>query len=149
MTGLVHALGLSKNVSFHDVFSIDEPELLSFVPRPAHALLLVFPVTETHKAFRREEDADRSEYTGSGEGEEVVWYKQTIGNACGLIGLLHAVSNGPARDHVGTSPLRFPSVCEETNRSSQRQAATSPGSSTTPCLWIPSDARTSSTSRQR
>jgi len=36
----------------------------------------------------------------SGEGEPVVWYKQTIGNACGLIGLLHAVSNGAAKEHI-------------------------------------------------
>lgn len=30
----------------------------------------------------------------------MVWYKQTIGNACGLIGLLHGVSNGKARQFV-------------------------------------------------
>lgn len=29
-----------------------------------------------------------------------MWFKQTIRNACGLIGLLHAVSNGEARRHV-------------------------------------------------
>ncbi|CAG8005767.1 unnamed protein product [Penicillium nalgiovense] len=29
-----------------------------------------------------------------------MWFKQTIRNACGLIGLLHAVSNGEARKHV-------------------------------------------------
>lgn len=29
-----------------------------------------------------------------------MWFKQTIRNACGLIGLLHAVSNGEPRKHV-------------------------------------------------
>ncbi|KAF9739644.1 hypothetical protein PMIN06_011950 [Paraphaeosphaeria minitans] len=100
MSALVHKLGLSKKLDFHDVFTIDEPELLSFVPRPAHALLLIFPVNETYEKFRIEEDKDRPEYEGSGPDEEVVWYKQTISNACGLMGLLHGVSNGTARDHV-------------------------------------------------
>jgi len=99
-TSLVHKLGLSKTLAFQDVFSIDEPELLAFVPRPAHALLLVFPVSETYEKFRVQEDKDRPEYQGYGPEEEVVWYKQTIGNACGLIGLLHGVSNGAARDNI-------------------------------------------------
>ncbi|RYC56459.1 hypothetical protein CHU98_g9761, partial [Xylaria longipes] len=46
------------------------------------------------------EDAGVDEYTGKGEGEPVVWWKQTIRNACGLMGLLHAVSNGPARGFI-------------------------------------------------
>lgn len=100
MSSLVHKLGLSEKLAFHDVFSIDEPELLAFVPRPAHALLLVFPVSETYETFRREEDKDKQEYSGHGAEEEVIWYKQTIGNACGLIGLLHGVSNGAARANI-------------------------------------------------
>jgi ubiquitin carboxyl-terminal hydrolase L3 len=100
MSSLVHKLGLSEKLAFHDVFSIDEPELLAFVPRPAHALLLVFPVSETYEKFRRQEDNDKPEYEGYGADEEVVWYKQTIGNACGLIGLLHGVSNGAALANI-------------------------------------------------
>nr|POE71937.1 ubiquitin carboxyl-terminal hydrolase isozyme l3 [Quercus suber] len=100
MSTLLHKLGLSPTLQFHDVFSIDDPDLLSFIPRPAYALLLVFPVSPTYEKFRHEEDEAKTEYEGSGEGEDVVWYKQTIGNACGLIGLLHSVSNGPAREMV-------------------------------------------------
>lgn len=100
MSSLLHKLGLSEKLSFHDVFSIDDPDLLAFVPRPAYALLLVFPVSETYEKFRVQEDASKPEYEGSGKGEETVWYKQTIGNACGLIGLLHGVSNGKAREYV-------------------------------------------------
>lgn len=100
MSSLLHKLGLSPTLQFHDVFSIDDPDLLAFVPRPAYALLLVFPVSATYEKFRHEEDQGRSDYEGSGEGEEVVWYKQTIGNACGLIGLLHGVSNGPAKAQI-------------------------------------------------
>ncbi|KAF2083734.1 cysteine proteinase [Saccharata proteae CBS 121410] len=100
MSSLVHKLGLSKQLSFHDVFSIDEPDLLAFVPRPAYALLLIFPVSDTYEKFRELEDSNKQEYEGYGPNEPVVWYKQTIGNACGLIGLLHGVSNGAARSHI-------------------------------------------------
>lgn len=103
MSSLLHKLGLSKTLAFHDVYSIDDPSLLEFVPRPAHALLLVFPVSETYEKFRHEEDSGKAEYHGSGPGEEVIWYKQTIGNACGLIGLLHGVSNGQARSYITES----------------------------------------------
>ncbi|KAI9683590.1 MAG: ubiquitinyl hydrolase 1 [Trizodia sp. TS-e1964] len=96
MTSLVRNLGLSKTLAFHDVFSIDDADLLAFVPRPAHALLLVFPVSDTYEKHRAAEDSSRPEYSGAGPQEEVVWFKQTIKNACGLIGLLHGVTNGNA-----------------------------------------------------
>ena len=101
MNALVYKLGLSRKLAFQDVFSIDDPDLLAFVPRPAYALLLIFPVSDAYEKFRASEDADKSDYSGSGVAEPVIWYKQTIGNACGLIGLLHGVSNGPARAEVG------------------------------------------------
>ena len=100
MTSLTHQLGLSPSLSFHDVYSLTEPSLLAFLPRPAYALLLVFPVTSTYEKFRHEEDTSKPEYDGSGPGEPVVWFKQTIRNACGLIGLLHSVCNGAAREQI-------------------------------------------------
>jgi ubiquitin carboxyl-terminal hydrolase L3 len=101
MNSLVHGLGLSTSLAFQDVFSITEPALLAFVPRPAHALLLIFPVSDVYEKSRVEEDKNKQDYSGSGPNEPVIWYKQTIGNACGLIGLLHAVSNGEARTQIG------------------------------------------------
>ncbi|KAM0721500.1 hypothetical protein Q7P37_002424 [Cladosporium fusiforme] len=106
MTTLLHTLGLSPSLSFHDVFSIDDPDLLSFVPRPAHALLLVFPVSKSYETFRTQEDAKKHDCfvedkdDDTAEDKDVIWYKQTIGNACGLIGLLHGVSNGAAKEHI-------------------------------------------------
>ena len=100
MTNLSQELGLSKSLQFHEVYSLDEPSLLEFLPRPAVALLLVFPVTSNYEKFRAEEDSSREEYTGAGEQEPVIWFKQTIGNACGLIGLLHAITNGNARTNI-------------------------------------------------
>ncbi|KAF1814127.1 peptidase C12, ubiquitin carboxyl-terminal hydrolase 1 [Eremomyces bilateralis CBS 781.70] len=100
MNQLIYQLGVSNAVAFHDVYSIDDPELLAFVPRPAHALMLIFPTSDTYEKFRVEEDSKRDEYKGSGPDEPVIWYKQTIGNACGLIALLHGVSNGKVRDLI-------------------------------------------------
>ncbi|KAI3318599.1 putative ubiquitin carboxyl-terminal hydrolase [Xylariaceae sp. AK1471] len=100
MTSLLHKLGLSSALQIHDVYSITEPELLAFIPRPALALLLVFPVSATYESARLAEDAGVEEYKGKGEAEPVVWWRQTIRNACGLMGLLHAVANGPARGFV-------------------------------------------------
>lgn len=110
MSSLVHKLGLSTSLGFHDVYSIDDPELLAFVPRPAAALLLVFPVSKSYETHRVQEDTEREEYEGKGEDEPVIWYKQTIRNACGLIGILHAVSNGTAKDFIG---MRSISLNEE------------------------------------
>jgi hypothetical protein len=100
MTKLIHKLGISDGLEIHDVLSLTEPELLAFIPRPALALLLVFPVSATYESARLAEDATSEEYAGKGEGEPVVWFKQTIRNACGLMGLLHATMNGPARDFI-------------------------------------------------
>jgi ubiquitin carboxyl-terminal hydrolase L3 len=100
LTSLLHQLGLSPALSIHDVYSLTDPSLLSFIPRPALALLLVFPVSAAYESHRLAEDALQPDYNGKGEGEPVVWYKQTIRNACGLIGLLHAASNGEARGFV-------------------------------------------------
>lgn len=101
MTTLVHKLGLSPDLSWHDVYSLDDPSLLAFVPRPVHALLLVFPVSKAYEKARGEEDGPLPDYAGSGPEEEVLWFKQTIGNACGLMGLLHSVTNGMTREFIG------------------------------------------------
>jgi ubiquitin carboxyl-terminal hydrolase L3 len=101
-TELVHKLGVSEALEFYDVFSIDEPELLAFIPRPTLALVLVFPTTKAYEKRCAEEEAKAGPYDGHGEDEPVIFYKQTIHNACGLYAMLHAVSNGQARNHIGT-----------------------------------------------
>lgn len=102
MTSLIHKLGVSSSLALHDVYSLTDPEMLSFVPRPALALLLVFPVSAVYESHRMAEDNTVDEYKGTGDQEPVLWWKQTIRNACGMMGLLHAVANGPARKMIGT-----------------------------------------------
>lgn len=100
-TELVHSLGLSSALEFHDVLSLDDADLLALVPRPTLALILVFPTSSDYETEIADKDKDAIQYVKSGENEDVVWYKQTINNACGLYGILHAVSNGAARDFIG------------------------------------------------
>lgn len=100
MNALKGRLGLSDDLQFYDVYSLDEPELLAHIPRPAHALLVIIPLTKVWDDERKNEDAGKGNYSGFGEDEPVIWFKQTIGNACGSIGLLHSVINGPASKHI-------------------------------------------------
>lgn len=100
-TELIHKLGMSDSLSFQDVYSLDDPELLALIPRPAHALVLVFPTTRAYEKRVVDEDARLTEYVGCGDGEGVVFFKQTINNACGLYAILHGICNGSARALMG------------------------------------------------
>jgi len=88
--------GLSKSVAFHDVYSLTEPEMLNLIPRPVYALLVILPLTPAWESNRLSEDRDKPDYIGKGPEEPVTWFKQTIGHACGSIGLLHCALNGEA-----------------------------------------------------
>lgn len=93
---LIHQLGISENLSFREVLSLND--VASF-PRPALALILVFPTSEAYEAHRAAEDADKQEYTGP-DANGTIWFKQTINNACGLYAILHAVCNGDAANYI-------------------------------------------------
>ncbi|KAG8137659.1 putative Ubiquitin carboxyl-terminal hydrolase protein, partial [Naja naja] len=72
-------LGIYPSWQFVDVYGSD-PELLSLVPRPVCALMLLFPVTEKYETFRMKE-----EESIKAQGQEVkpgvYFMKQTISNA--------------------------------------------------------------------
>ncbi|KAI2008221.1 hypothetical protein LOY97_004417 [Ophidiomyces ophidiicola] len=99
MSHLIHHLGVSADLGFYDVYSIDEPDLLAFLPRPAYGLIFICHGDVYHRA-RDAEEALMKDYEGFGPGEPVLWFKQTIGNACGFMALLHCISNGPARQYI-------------------------------------------------
>ncbi|KAK3209213.1 hypothetical protein GRF29_69g1161648 [Pseudopithomyces chartarum] len=100
MNHLAHALGLDASLSFYDVYSLTDPDLLAFIPRPVLALLVIIPMTPTWNEARIAEDKDKTEYTGKGEDEPVIWFTQTIGHACGSIGLVHALLNSEASKFI-------------------------------------------------
>jgi ubiquitin carboxyl-terminal hydrolase L3 len=98
-TKLLHALGGSTALSFNDILSLEDQSLDG-----ALALILLFPTSQAYQARVEKEDALRSNYTESSE-EDIIWFKQTINNACGLYAILHAICNGAARYFIGTKFL--------------------------------------------
>lgn len=91
MNQFLKQLGVCPSWQFGDVYGMD-PELLDMVPKPVCAVLLLFPVTEKYETFKAEEEAQiRSE--GQKVSSTVYFMKQTISNACGTVGLIHAVGN--------------------------------------------------------
>lgn len=107
-TSLVHDLGVSPKLGFFDVYGLDEPALLDLVPRPALALIFISPAPMYYQV--RAADGTRSAkdgitYNGFGPEQPVTWFRQTIGNACGLYALIHAVGNGESRKYVEDDSL--------------------------------------------
>ncbi|KAI0806553.1 ubiquitin C-terminal hydrolase L3 [Xylaria sp. FL0064] len=104
-TELIHKLGMSKRLVFHDLLTLspDDEDLLSFVPRPVLALVLVIPAPDGYAARIREEEKEVPLHNKTSDEEDVMFYHQTIGNACGLYATLHAVSNGEARSFIEPS----------------------------------------------
>jgi len=94
-------LGLSPSLEFIDIYSLTDATLLSLTPRPVLGLLAIIPLTSAWHANRISEDSSKAEpYPGSGFSDEVIWFKQTIGHACGSIGLIHILLNGPAKNYI-------------------------------------------------
>jgi len=84
-------LGVSDNVQFCDVYGLD-PELLCMVPQPCYAVILLFPISDKYLEFCVQE-AQEVEKNGQVLSNDVFYMKQTIGNACGTIGVIHALAN--------------------------------------------------------
>ena len=75
-----------------DVFGLDD-ELLAFVPAPVLAVILLYPLTDESEA-RRLEELELEPATRMGSVPDSLFYmKQTIGNACGTIALMHCLAN--------------------------------------------------------
>ncbi|KAJ0033561.1 hypothetical protein NQD34_000668 [Periophthalmus magnuspinnatus] len=83
---MMDKLGVVGNWSFVDVLGL-EGDQLSAVPKPCCALMLLFPLTQQHESFRQKQ-ADKV-----AAGSEVYFLKQSVGNSCGTIALLHSVGN--------------------------------------------------------
>lgn len=95
---MAHTYGASPTLSFTDVYSLNEPSLLALVPRPVLALIAIIPFTPTWGDVRKEEDENPSTYPdhASLDHEDgIVWFKQTIGEACGTYALVHSLLNLP------------------------------------------------------
>jgi ubiquitin carboxyl-terminal hydrolase L3 len=90
--GAIHSLYLPP---FRLIIGLDE-ELLAFVPQPVHAVILLFPCTPKYEEFCKEE-RQRIDKDGQTVSSNIVFYPQTIANACGTMGVLHSIANNWAR----------------------------------------------------
>ncbi|KAJ3539617.1 hypothetical protein NMY22_g4653 [Coprinellus aureogranulatus] len=83
---------VTKQDTFGDVYGLDE-DLLSIVPQPTKAVILLFPDVPEAKEYQKAED-ERIARDGQPHLDPTIYYvKQTIGNACGTIALIHALAN--------------------------------------------------------
>ncbi|KAL0550428.1 hypothetical protein IC582_014938 [Cucumis melo] len=89
MNQFLWGLGLPEDeAECGDVYGLDD-ELLDMVPKPVLAVLFLYPITEKSEEERRQQEKEaKKDYSN-----EVYFMKQTVGNACGTIGLLHAIGN--------------------------------------------------------
>ncbi|KAJ0050872.1 hypothetical protein NL108_009271 [Boleophthalmus pectinirostris] len=87
---MMDKLGVGGNWRFVDVLGL-EGDQLSAVPKPCCALMLLFPLTQQHESFRQQQ-ADK---VAADSG--VYFLKQTVGNSCGTIALLHSVGNNKGK----------------------------------------------------
>ncbi|KAG0180464.1 Ubiquitin carboxyl-terminal hydrolase isozyme L3 [Apophysomyces sp. BC1021] len=88
---IVHKLGADSAWNYVDVFGFD-PELLAMIPRPTAAIIFLFPLTENYEKFKEEEEARLTKHEQN-ISPDVLFFKQTISNACGMIALLHSLAN--------------------------------------------------------
>lgn len=94
-------LGLSPLLSFNDIYSITDQELMAFIARPVYSIILLFPLSLEYETLKNNEDSERDHSATN----NVMWFKQVIRNACGLYALLHALCNLPSGLIVSQSKI--------------------------------------------
>jgi ubiquitin carboxyl-terminal hydrolase L3 len=82
----------SPDLNFHDIISTS-PEFLQEYHFGSCRALIVLAHHPIYQAARSHVELTIPEYKGSGPNEPVIWMRQTIGHACGLMALLHALFN--------------------------------------------------------
>lgn len=103
---------VTARAQFEDVYGLDA-ELLDMVKKPVKAVLLLFPITEAQETKRKEEDLKIDETGQPWLDPTIIWIKQTIPNACGTIGLLHALANSDVTFVPESSLAQFIDECKD------------------------------------
>ncbi|TDH66265.1 hypothetical protein CCR75_001854 [Bremia lactucae] len=81
----------TSQFSFYDVLSTEE-WALAMVPAPVTAVIMLFPIKPHTKEAEKQEAANIEKY-GQKVSSNVFFMHQTVGNACGTVGILHAIGN--------------------------------------------------------
>ena len=82
LTEYSRKLGLPENLAFHDILGVED-WAIDMVPPPLQAILLLFPISAASEDERR-----TTKWTPS---ESIYFMKQSIGNACGTVAVLHVM----------------------------------------------------------
>jgi ubiquitin carboxyl-terminal hydrolase L3 len=101
MNKYMHKLGLPNTVCFHDILSFEE-WALAMVPRPVLGVLLLFPVSKANSEYKKEQELELEKRRVELEPLEqgLFFTKQYVANACGTIGLVHAVVNAMQKKDI-------------------------------------------------
>ncbi|XP_069194485.1 ubiquitin carboxyl-terminal hydrolase isozyme L3 isoform X2 [Procambarus clarkii] len=97
-------LGVPASWTIHDVYGLED-ELLSMVPQPVGAVILLYPFNEKGKEFMTKND-EELEAEGQEVPEKVYFMKQFVGNACGTVALIHAIANNVDKIELGDGALK-------------------------------------------
>lgn len=112
LNSYISKLGFDTSLyQFVDVFSTEE-WALEMIPPGTVAVVFLYPITTVQEEFRNKEQDELSsssssppETTNTNDATSAVWHiKQRIGNACGTIGILHALANIPEPLKVAAIP---------------------------------------------
>ncbi|KAJ1965822.1 Ubiquitin carboxyl-terminal hydrolase isozyme L3 [Dipsacomyces acuminosporus] len=96
INAMIARLGVDKTFQFGDVWGLDD-ELLAMVAQPVKAVVFLFPLTDKYESCRRGELAKNSRRVSSN-----VWFmRQTIGNACGTMAIIHSLANNQRDIPIG------------------------------------------------
>ncbi|KAI9453389.1 peptidase C12 ubiquitin carboxyl-terminal hydrolase 1 [Lactarius psammicola] len=107
-----HKVGLvESDAEFVDVYGLDD-DLLALVPQPVKAVILLFPIRGKLEELGQAEEAEIKEKGQVPIDPTVFWIKQTIRNACGTIGLLHALTNAQLVYEPGSPITKFIDACQ-------------------------------------
>lgn len=92
MNKYIDGLGVdTSKMQFNEVLSLED-WALDMVPQPVHAVVMLYPIKPVQEDFAAQQDAKIAS-DGQTVSDNVKYIKQTIGNACGTIGILHALTN--------------------------------------------------------
>eukprot|EP00892_Ulva_mutabilis_P001744 jgi/Ulvmu1/11570/UM079_0013.1 len=100
-----------EQIGFRDVYGVD-PELLAMVPQPVKAVIMLFPITDETEAAKSVEELKVRE-AGESLAEGVWFTKQTVSNACGTVGVLHALGNTGIPFSSGSFLEQFFSISQD------------------------------------
>ncbi|KAI8070568.1 ubiquitin carboxyl-terminal hydrolase isozyme L3 [Gilbertella persicaria] len=115
---MIHANGIDSTWNFVDVLGLDEEGMAS-IPRPCVAMIFLFPITPAYEAFRKKEETHIKVHEQN-ISPNLIYYKQTISNACGMMALLHSITNN---EHIITGPGLFEQILEDTRTMSPDERA--------------------------